>query len=97
MSAVCGPRSSPPIIPLPPRAQVGFMVGKQYEQEGIAKHGAKLVTAVSCARVPKVCCAARSRGGGHSRKAHPQCAAPRVCGPKRGSQRPQEGAVKNSG
>lgn len=31
----------------------GFMVGSRYEQEGIAKHGAKLVTAVSCAQVPK--------------------------------------------
>ena len=31
----------------------GFMVGKQYEAEGIAKHGAKMVTAVACARVPK--------------------------------------------
>jgi len=31
----------------------GFMVGKKYEAEGIAKHGAKLVTAVSCAQVPK--------------------------------------------
>ncbi len=31
----------------------GFMVGKQYEAGGIAKHGAKLVTAVACARVPK--------------------------------------------
>ncbi len=31
----------------------GFMVGKKYESEGIAKHGAKLVTAVSCAQVPK--------------------------------------------
>jgi len=31
----------------------GFMVGSRYEQEGIAKHGAKLVTAVSCAAVPK--------------------------------------------
>lgn len=31
----------------------GFMVGKKYEQEGIAKHGAKLVTAVSTANVPK--------------------------------------------
>jgi 3-methylcrotonyl-CoA carboxylase beta subunit len=31
----------------------GFMVGKKYEEEGIAKHGAKLVTAVSCAEVPK--------------------------------------------
>lgn len=31
----------------------GFMVGKQYEQGGIAKHGAKMVTAVACAQVPK--------------------------------------------
>ncbi|RBP53023.1 carboxyl transferase domain-containing protein [Arenicella xantha] len=31
----------------------GFMVGKQYEAGGIAKHGAKMVTAVSCAKVPK--------------------------------------------
>jgi 3-methylcrotonyl-CoA carboxylase beta subunit len=32
----------------------GFMVGKAYENEGIAKHGAKLVTAVACAAVPKI-------------------------------------------
>jgi 3-methylcrotonyl-CoA carboxylase beta subunit len=31
----------------------GFMVGKKYESTGIAKDGAKMVTAVSCARVPK--------------------------------------------
>ena len=31
----------------------GFMVGKDYEAGGIAKHGAKMVTAVACARVPK--------------------------------------------
>jgi 3-methylcrotonyl-CoA carboxylase beta subunit len=31
----------------------GFMVGRKYENEGIAKHGAKMVTAVSCAKVPK--------------------------------------------
>ncbi len=31
----------------------GFMVGKQYEAQGIAKHGARLVTAVACAQVPK--------------------------------------------
>ena len=31
----------------------GFMVGKQYEAGGIAKHGAKMVTAVACAKVPK--------------------------------------------
>jgi 3-methylcrotonyl-CoA carboxylase beta subunit len=32
----------------------GFMVGKDYESGGIAKDGAKLVTAVACARVPKI-------------------------------------------
>jgi 3-methylcrotonyl-CoA carboxylase beta subunit len=31
----------------------GFMVGKKYENEGIARHGAKMVTAVACANVPK--------------------------------------------
>lgn len=31
----------------------GFMVGKKYENEGIAKHGAKMVMAVSNAHVPK--------------------------------------------
>lgn len=32
----------------------GFMVGRQYEAGGIAKHGAKMVTAVACTRVPKL-------------------------------------------
>ena len=32
----------------------GFMVGQKYENEGIARHGAKLVTAVACAQVPKL-------------------------------------------
>jgi 3-methylcrotonyl-CoA carboxylase beta subunit len=32
----------------------GFMVGKKYESGGIAKDGAKLVTAVACAKVPKL-------------------------------------------
>jgi 3-methylcrotonyl-CoA carboxylase beta subunit len=31
----------------------GFMVGRRYENEGIARHGAKMVTAVACAAVPK--------------------------------------------
>ncbi|MCK9504577.1 MAG: methylcrotonoyl-CoA carboxylase [Porticoccaceae bacterium] len=31
----------------------GFMVGRKYETGGIAKHGAKMVTAVACAQVPK--------------------------------------------
>ncbi|GED96966.1 carboxyl transferase domain-containing protein [Gordonia crocea] len=32
----------------------GFMVGRAYEEGGIAKNGAKMVTAVACARVPKL-------------------------------------------
>ena len=32
----------------------GFMVGRKYENEGIARHGAKMVTAVACAQVPKL-------------------------------------------
>ncbi|MGK2925597.1 MAG: carboxyl transferase domain-containing protein [Lysobacterales bacterium] len=32
----------------------GFMVGRKYEADGIAKHGAKLVTAVSSVQVPKL-------------------------------------------
>ncbi len=32
----------------------GFMVGRKYETQGIAKDGAKMVTAVSCAKVPKL-------------------------------------------
>ena len=31
----------------------GFMVGRKYESEGIARHGAKMVTAVATAKVPK--------------------------------------------
>ncbi|MGR9108345.1 MAG: carboxyl transferase domain-containing protein [Gammaproteobacteria bacterium] len=32
----------------------GFMVGREVEAQGIAKHGAKMVMAVACARVPKI-------------------------------------------
>ncbi|KAH0506424.1 Methylcrotonoyl-CoA carboxylase beta chain, mitochondrial [Microtus ochrogaster] len=32
----------------------GFMVGRDYEAEGIAKDGAKMVAAVACAKVPKI-------------------------------------------
>ena len=32
----------------------GFMVGKKYENEGIARHGAKMVTAVATTNVPKI-------------------------------------------
>jgi len=34
----------------------GFMVGSKYESGGIAKDGAKMVMAVSCAQVPKITC-----------------------------------------
>ena len=32
----------------------GFMVGQKYEAGGIARNGAKMVTAVACAQVPKI-------------------------------------------
>ncbi len=32
----------------------GFMVGRKYEEEGIARHGAKMVTAVATTKVPKI-------------------------------------------
>ncbi|KAI1001814.1 Methylcrotonoyl-CoA carboxylase beta chain [Podosphaera aphanis] len=45
----------------------GFMVGVDAERDGIAKHGAKLVTAVACAQVPKitVICGASSGAGNY--------------------------------
>jgi 3-methylcrotonyl-CoA carboxylase beta subunit len=43
----------------------GFMVGKKYEAGGIAKDGAKMVTAVSCARVPKFTVIGGSFGAGN--------------------------------
>ncbi len=44
----------------------GFMVGSQYEAGGIAKDGAKMVTAVACARVPKITVIiGRSHGAGN--------------------------------
>src|SRR3954452_5540510 len=47
---LCGQRG----IPLIFRQNIsGFMVGKKYEASGIAKDGAKMVTAVACANVPK--------------------------------------------
>ena len=47
---LCGQRNIPLIFL---QNITGFMVGKQYESEGIAKHGAKMVTAVSTVAVPK--------------------------------------------
>jgi 3-methylcrotonyl-CoA carboxylase beta subunit len=47
---LCDQRSSPLVFL---QNITGFMVGQKYENEGIAKHGAKMVMAVSNARVPK--------------------------------------------
>jgi len=47
---LCGQRKIPLVFL---QNITGFMVGKQYEADGIAKHGAKMVTAVACVKVPK--------------------------------------------
>ena len=47
---LCGQRKIPLVFL---QNITGFMVGKKYEAEGIAKHGAKMVTAVSTVQVPK--------------------------------------------
>ena len=47
---LCGQRNIPLVFL---QNITGFMVGKKYESEGIAKHGAKMVTAVSTVNVPK--------------------------------------------
>jgi len=47
---LCGQRQIPLLFL---QNVTGFMVGTKAEAEGIAKHGAKMVTAVACARVPK--------------------------------------------
>jgi 3-methylcrotonyl-CoA carboxylase beta subunit len=47
---LCGQRKIPLVFL---QNITGFMVGKKYENGGIAKDGAKLVTAVSCVKVPK--------------------------------------------
>lgn len=47
---LCGQRKIPLVFL---QNITGFMVGKKYESEGIAKHGAKMVTAVSTVSVPK--------------------------------------------
>jgi acetyl-CoA carboxylase carboxyltransferase component len=48
---LCGQRGTPLLFM---QNIAGFMVGKQYENEGIAKHGAKMVMAVSNVNVPRV-------------------------------------------
>ncbi|MDC1175426.1 carboxyl transferase domain-containing protein [Bacteriovoracaceae bacterium] len=47
---LCGQRKIPLVFL---QNITGFMVGRKYESEGIAKHGAKMVTAVSTVEVPK--------------------------------------------
>lgn len=47
---LCGQRKIPLVFL---QNITGFMVGRKYEAEGIAKHGAKMVTAVSTVAVPK--------------------------------------------
>ncbi|PIR28965.1 MAG: methylcrotonoyl-CoA carboxylase, partial [Bdellovibrionales bacterium CG11_big_fil_rev_8_21_14_0_20_38_13] len=47
---LCGQRKIPLVFL---QNITGFMVGQKYESEGIAKHGAKMVTAVSTVAVPK--------------------------------------------
>jgi len=47
---LCGQRKIPLVFL---QNITGFMVGRQYEADGIAKHGAKMVTAVSSVQVPK--------------------------------------------
>lgn len=48
---ICGQRKIPLIFL---QNITGFMVGSKYETSGIAKHGAKMVNAVSCVNVPKL-------------------------------------------
>ncbi|MFI5391399.1 MAG: carboxyl transferase domain-containing protein, partial [Bacteriovoracales bacterium] len=48
---LCGQRKIPLVFL---QNITGFMVGKKYEEEGIAKNGAKMVTAVSTVSVPKI-------------------------------------------
>ena len=47
---LCGQRKIPLVFL---QNITGFMVGRKYENEGIARHGAKMVTAVATANVPK--------------------------------------------
>ena len=48
---LCGQRKTPLVFL---QNITGFMVGRKYESEGIAKNGAKMVTAVSTVNVPKI-------------------------------------------
>jgi 3-methylcrotonyl-CoA carboxylase beta subunit len=48
---MCGKRNIPLVFL---QNITGFMVGQKFESEGIAKHGAKMVSAVATANVPKI-------------------------------------------
>lgn len=48
----------------------GFIIGKTYEEFGITKHGAQMVTAVSCCKVPKICVVL---GGSHGAGNYAMC------------------------
>src|SRR5256885_2046833 len=62
----------------------GFMIGSAVERQGIIRHGAKLITAVSEATVPKFCVVVRKAyGAGLYAMAGPGCPAP----PARASRR----------
>jgi hypothetical protein len=50
----------------------GFMVGRKYENEGIARHGAKMVTAVANAKVPKFTVIIGGSFGGQLRHVRPR-------------------------
>ena len=65
----------------------GFMVGREYEAGGIAKDGAKLVTAVACAEVPKftVIIGGSFGAGNYGMAGRAYGAAPCGCGPTRAS------------
>ena len=68
----CGQRKIPLIFL---QNITGFMVGKQYESGGIAKDGAKLVTAVSCVPVPKFTVII---GGSHGAGNYGMCVEPTI-------------------
>ena len=81
---LCDQRGRPPAVP----ADIsGFMVGREYEAGGIAKDGAKMVTAVATTRVPKITVViGGSFGAGTTRcAAGPTRPASSSCGRTRGS------------
>jgi 3-methylcrotonyl-CoA carboxylase beta subunit len=59
----------------------GFMVGRKYENEGIARHGAKMVTAVATTSVPKVTVLVGGSFGAGNYGMAGRAYSPRSCGP----------------